>query len=108
LAFGYCVVAHDACLRGLGKLELNREQLAADLDEAWEVLAEPVQTVLRRYGVPGAYEKLKELTRGKGIERDALRAFVGGLPIPDEAREALLALTPAGYIGKAAELARRC
>ena len=108
VAFGYCVVAHDACLRGLGKLELNRERLAADLDEAWEVLAEPVQTVLRRYGVPGAYERLKELTRGRGIERDALRAFVGGLPIPDEAREALLALTPAGYVGKAAELARRC
>jgi len=108
MAFGYSVVAYDACRRGLGKLELNSERLAADLDEAWEVLAEPVQTVMRRYGVPGAYEKLKELTRGKGVERDALQAFVRGLPIPDEAREALLALTPAGYVGKAAELARRC
>src|SRR5512139_1180322 len=95
VAFGYSLVAYDACRRGLGKLELNRERLAADLDEAWEVLAEPVQTVMRRYGVPGAYEKLKELTRGKGVERDALREFVRGLPIPDEARQSLLALTPA-------------
>ena len=108
VAFGYSLVAYDACRRGLGKLELNRERLAADLDDAWEVLAEPVQTVMRRYGVPGAYEKLKELTRGRGIERDALREFVRGLPIPDEARQALLALTPAAYVGKAAELARRC
>jgi adenylosuccinate lyase len=108
VAFGYSLVACDACLRGLGKLELNGERLAADLDQAWEVLAEPVQTVLRRYGVPGAYEKLKELTRGRGIDRDALRAFVAGLPLPAEAREALLALEPAAYVGKAAELARRC
>ncbi len=108
VAFGHCLVAYDACERGLGKLELNRERLAADLDDAWEVLAEPVQTVMRRYGVPGAYEKLKELTRGKGIEREALRAFIAGLPIPAEAREALLAMTPARYVGKAAELARRC
>jgi adenylosuccinate lyase len=108
VAFGYCIVAYDACLRGLAKLELNRERLAADLDDAWEVLAEPVQTVMRRYGVAGAYEKLKELTRGKGIERDALRDFVRGLPIPADARDALLALTPASYVGKAAELARRC
>jgi adenylosuccinate lyase len=108
VAFGYSLVAYDACRRGLGKLELNRERLAADLDDAWEVLAEPVQTVMRRYGVPGAYEKLKELTRGRGIEREALREFVRGLPIPDEARQALLALEPAAYVGKAAELARRC
>jgi adenylosuccinate lyase len=108
VAFGYGLVAYEACQRGLGKLELNRERLAADLDEAWEVLAEPVQTVMRRYGVPGAYEKLKELTRGRGIDREALQAFVRGLPIPGEARESLLALTPAGYVGKAAELARRC
>jgi len=108
VTFGYCIVAYVACQRGLGKLELNEERLAADLDEAWEVLAEPVQTVMRRYGVAGAYEKLKELTRGRGIERDALTAFIRELPVPDEAREALLALTPAGYVGKAAELARRC
>jgi len=108
VAFGYCLVAYDACRRGLGKLELNRERIAEDLGDAWEVLAEPVQTLMRRYGVPEAYEKLKELTRGKGIERDALHAFIAGLPIPDEAREALLALTPDTYVGKAAELARRC
>ncbi len=108
VAFGYSLVAYDACLRGLGKLELNRERLAADLDGAWEVLAEPVQTVMRRYGVPGAYEKLKELTRGKDIEREALLAFVRSLPIPDEAKTALLALQPSTYVGKAAELARRC
>jgi adenylosuccinate lyase len=108
VAFGHCLVAYDACQRGLGKLELNPERLAADLDDAWEVLAEPVQTVMRRYGVPGAYERLKELTRGRGIEREALREFIAGLPIPAEARQALLALTPATYVGKAAELARRC
>jgi len=108
VAFGYCIVAYAACQRGLDKLELNEERLAADLDEAWEVLAEPVQTVMRRYGVPGAYEKLKELTRGRGIDRDALRAFIRELPVPDGAREALLALEPALYVGKAAELARRC
>jgi adenylosuccinate lyase len=107
-AFGYCLVAYQSCLRGLGKLEVNPERIAADLDDAWEVLAEPVQTMMRRYGVPGAYEKLKELTRGKGIEKDALQAFIRGLPIAQEARAALLALTPAAYIGKAAELARRC
>jgi len=108
VAFGYCLVAYAACLRGLGKLELNRERLAADLDDAWEVLAEPVQTVMRRHGVPQAYERLKELTRGKGIERDALRRFIRELPLPEEARQSLLALTPSTYIGKAAELARRC
>ncbi len=108
VTFGYCIVAYVACQRGLGKLELNEDRLAADLDEAWEVLAEPVQTVMRRYGVAGAYEKLKELTRGRGIERDALTTFIRQLPVPDEAREALLALTPASYVGKAAELARRC
>jgi adenylosuccinate lyase len=107
-AFGYCLVAYESCLRGLGKLALNRERLAADLDDAWEVLAEPVQTVMRRYGLPDAYEKLKELTRGKGIEREALHDFVRGLPLPQEAKAALLALEPAAYVGKAAELARRC
>ena len=108
VAFGYTLLAYDSCLRGLNKLEVNPARLAEDLDATWEVLAEPVQTVMRRYGVPGAYEKLKELTRGRGIEREALRAFVRQLPIPDEARRALLALDPAGYVGKAAELARRC
>jgi adenylosuccinate lyase len=108
VAFGHCLVAYDACLRGLGKLEVNQERIAADLDDAWEVLAEPVQTVMRRYGVPEAYEKLKELTRGKRIDRDALHVFIHDLPIPDDAKSTLLALSPAGYVGKAAELARRC
>ena len=108
VAFGYSLVAYEACLRGLGKLEVNGAALAADLDEAWEVLAEPVQTVMRRYGVPEPYEKLKALTRGRGITRDALHEFVRTLPIPAEARDALLALTPATYVGKAPELARRC
>jgi adenylosuccinate lyase len=108
VAFGYSLVAYEACLRGLGKLEVNAAALAADLDEAWEVLAEPVQTVMRRYGVPEPYEKLKALTRGRGITREALHEFVRALPIPAEARDALLALTPATYVGKAGELARRC
>jgi len=108
VGFGYSLVAYEACLRGLGKLELNHAAIAADLDDAWEVLAEPVQTVMRRYGVPEPYEKLKALTRGRGITREALREFVQQLPVPAEARDALLALTPATYVGKAAELARRC
>jgi adenylosuccinate lyase len=107
VAFGYSLVGVEACLRGLRKLELNEERLRADLDEAWEVLAEPVQTVMRRYGVPNPYEQLKALTRGRGITREALQEFVRGLDIPDTAREELLALTPASYIGKAADLARR-
>jgi adenylosuccinate lyase len=108
VAFGYSLIAYDACLRGLGKLLVNEERLAADLDDAWEVLAEPVQTVMRRYGLPDPYDQLKRLTRGRGITREALQEFVAALPIPAEARKALLALTPATYIGKAAELARRC
>ncbi len=107
VAFGYSLVAYESCLRGLRKLEINEERIRADLDQAWEVLAEPVQTVMRRYGVENSYEQLKTLTRGTGITRDALHEFVRGLSIPLEARDALLALTPASYIGKAPELARR-
>jgi adenylosuccinate lyase len=107
VAAGYSLVGYEACLRGLRKLEVNEAKLRADLDEAWEVLAEPVQTVMRRYGVPDPYEQLKALTRGKGITREALHEFVRGLAIPAEARDALLALTPADYVGKAGELARR-
>jgi adenylosuccinate lyase len=108
VAFGYCLIAYQACNRGLGKLEINQTALAADLDEAWEVLAEAVQTVMRRFGVPEPYERLKELTRGKAVTREALHAFIAALPIPDPERKALLALTPATYVGKATELARRC
>jgi adenylosuccinate lyase len=107
VAFGYSLVGIESCLRGLRKLEVNEERLRADLDDAWEVLAEPVQTVMRRYGVPNPYEQLKALTRGKGITRDALQEFIRTLAIPADAREALLALNPASYVGKAAELARR-
>jgi len=107
VAFGHSLLAWDACLRGIGKLEVNTERLAADLDASWEVLAEPIQTVMRRYGVENPYEQLKALTRGKAITADALAAFVDRLPIPDDAKARLKALTPAGYTGKAAELARR-
>jgi adenylosuccinate lyase len=106
VAFGYTLLAYDSCLRGLNKLETNPERLAADLDSTWEVLAEPVQTVMRRYGVENPYEQLKELTRGKGISKDALREFVLGLSIPQDAKELLLAMTPANYTGIAAKLAK--
>ena len=109
VAFGHALLAYDATLRGLEKLEADRARLAEDLDQSWEVLAEPIQTVMRRYGVTGAYEQLKELTRGRqGITRESLHRFIRGLSgIPEAERSRLLALTPASYIGKAAELARR-
>ncbi|HEX8963242.1 MAG TPA: adenylosuccinate lyase [Rhodocyclaceae bacterium] len=107
VAFGYAVLAYDSTLKGLNKLEANEARLLEDLDACWEVLAEPVQTVMRRYGVPNPYEQLKELTRGKGIERDALHAFIRGLAIPEAEKERLLQMTPANYIGKAVELAQR-
>jgi adenylosuccinate lyase len=94
-------------VRGLDKLEVDRARLAADLDANWEVLAEAVQTVMRRYGIEDAYEQLKGLTRGARITPDAMRAFVGGLAIPEEAKARLLALAPGTYTGKAAELARK-
>jgi adenylosuccinate lyase len=106
VAFGYTLLAYDSCLRGLNKLEVNPVRLAQDLDATWEVLAEPVQTVMRRYGIENPYEQLKELTRGKGISREALREFVLTLAIPQEAKDRLLAMTPANYIGAAAQLAR--
>jgi adenylosuccinate lyase len=106
-ALGHTLLAWGACLRGLGKLEADARRLAEDLDANWEVLAEPVQQVMRRYGVPGAYEKLKALSRGKRLERRQLAAFIRRLPIPDAAKKRLLALTPATYVGRAAELARR-
>ncbi|MGE4335274.1 MAG: adenylosuccinate lyase [Pigmentiphaga sp.] len=106
VALGYCLVAYDACARGLDKLEVNSATIDADLDACWEVLAEPVQTVMRRYGLPQPYEQLKALTRGKGITQEALREFILGLELPDDARQRLLALTPRNYIGAAARLAR--
>ncbi|MCK9512002.1 MAG: adenylosuccinate lyase [Pigmentiphaga sp.] len=106
VALGYCLVAYDACARGLDKLEVNAAAIDADLDACWEVLAEPVQTVMRRYGLPQPYEQLKALTRGKGITPEALREFILGLKLPDDARQRLLDLTPRRYIGNAARLAR--
>jgi adenylosuccinate lyase len=107
VALGYTLLGYDSLLRGLGKLEVNQEALAEDLEGAWEVLAEPIQTVMRRHGLPHPYERLKELTRGKGITREAIQRFIGTLEIPDDEKQRLLALTPAGYTGKAAELAGR-
>jgi len=106
VGLGYSLVAWDSCLRGLGKLEVNAAAIDADIDACWEVLAEPVQTVMRRYGLPQPYEQLKALTRGKGITEAALREFVGGLALPDDAKARLLALTPRSYVGLAAGLAR--
>jgi adenylosuccinate lyase len=107
VALGYAALAYHSTTIGLGKLELNEEALAADLDRAWEVLAEPIQTVMRRYGLHGAYEQLKEVTRGKSVRPDDLHGLIRSLDIPPEERDRLLAMTPGSYIGKAAELARR-
>jgi adenylosuccinate lyase len=106
VALGYTLLAYDSCLRGLNKLEVNPLRMEQDLDATWEVLAEPVQTVMRRYGIANPYEQLKELTRGKGISKDALREFIITLAIPQDAKDLLLAMTPANYIGIAAKLAR--
>jgi adenylosuccinate lyase len=108
VAFGYTLLGYDSCLRGLNKLEINPAKLAEDLDNSWEVLAEPIQTVMRRYGIENPYEQLKELTRGKdGINQASLRAFIQTLQIPADAKQYLLDLTPASYIGKANELAKK-
>ena len=107
VALGYAALAYQSLMTGLNKLELNEAALAADLDAAWEVLAEPIQTVMRRYGVPGAYEKLKDVTRGQAVTREALHGLIRGLDIPQAEKDRLLALTPATYVGKAVELARR-
>jgi adenylosuccinate lyase len=107
VALGYSVLAYSSLSTGLAKLELNEQALAADLDNAWEVLAEPIQTVMRRFGVPGAYEKLKAVTRGQSVTADALRELIASLDIPQAEKDRLLALTPAAYVGMAAALARR-
>ncbi|MBQ0918128.1 adenylosuccinate lyase [Hydrogenophaga aromaticivorans] len=107
VALGYAVLAYHSMGVGLGKLELNEEALAADLDASWEVLAEPIQTVMRRFGVQGAYEKLKEVTRGKTVTAEALHALIRSLEIPQAEKDRLLAMTPGSYVGKATELAQR-
>ncbi|MBS1147760.1 MAG: adenylosuccinate lyase, partial [Proteobacteria bacterium] len=108
VGFGYSLLAYESCLRGLSKLEANPAALAADLDANWEELADPIQTVMRRYGVANPYEQLKELTRGKGgINRETLHVFIDALAIPDSEKSRLKAMTPASYTGMAAELARQ-
>lgn len=106
VGFAYSLLAYESALKGIGKLETNSARLDEDLDASWEVLAEPIQTVMRRYGIPEPYEKLKALTRGQAITRETLTAFVAGLDIPAHARDALLGLTPADYVGNAADQAR--
>jgi adenylosuccinate lyase len=107
VGLGYALLAYDSLARGLGKLEVNPQALADDLDAAWEVLAEPIQTVMRRHALPNPYERLKELTRGKAITRESIQAFVQTLELPEDDKARLLAMTPGNYIGKAVELAQR-
>ncbi len=107
VALGYAVLAYQSLLAGLNKLELNQDALAADLDQAWEVLAEPVQTVMRRYGLPQPYEQLKKFTRGEPMTRELMQGFIAALEIPEADKQRLLAMTPGSYTGMAAELARR-
>jgi adenylosuccinate lyase len=103
---GYSLIAYRSTLRGIGKLELNAGRLAEDLERSWEVLAEPIQTVMRRHGIEQPYEKLKALTRGRAMSRELIREFVAELPLPEEARRELLQLTPASYLGNAVAQAR--
>ncbi|MEO8810243.1 MAG: adenylosuccinate lyase, partial [Rhodanobacter sp.] len=105
-AFGHTLVALESLKKGLGKLNVNAERIGADLDASWEVLAEAVQTVMRRHGLPQPYEQLKALTRGHGITRASMREFIGGLELPADAKQRLLELTPGSYIGLAAQLAK--
>ncbi|MBT8420875.1 MAG: adenylosuccinate lyase, partial [Gammaproteobacteria bacterium] len=105
VGIAHSVIAYQACLKGLGKLDVDPVAMARDLDNAWELLAEPVQTVMRRYGVEKPYERLKALTRGRAIDRDSIHDFIQGLEIPAAERERLLAMTPAGYLGSAEKLA---
>ncbi len=106
VGFAHSLIAYEASLKGISKLEINEQRLAQDLDAAWEVLAEPIQTVMRRYGIEKPYEKLKELTRGKAITQPALAQFIDGLAIPEEEKVRLKALSPASYIGNAVQQAK--
>ncbi len=106
VGFAYSAIAWQSALRGIAKLEADPARLAEDLDQNWEVLAEPIQTVMRRYGIEQPYEKLKALTRGQRVDRAGMQAFIDGLELPEEAKQALRQLTPAGYIGNAADQAK--
>ncbi|RRS03253.1 adenylosuccinate lyase [Aquabacterium soli] len=107
VALGYAVLAYDSLARGLGKLEVNPQALGDDLEASWEVLAEPIQTVMRRYALPNPYERLKELTRGKAITRESIQAFIHTLELPEAEKQRLLAMTPGNYVGTAESLAKR-
>jgi adenylosuccinate lyase len=107
VALGYALLGYDSLARGLGKLELNGAALAADLDQAWEVLAEPIQTVMRRHGLPEPYEQLKAFTRGQPMTRELMQGFVEKLALPEAEKARLLAMTPGSYTGMAAALAGR-
>lgn len=108
VALGYTLLAYESCLKGLNKLEVNAQRVTDDLNSSWEVMAEPIQTVMRRYNIENAYDKLKELTRGQsGINRDSLQTFINTLQIPEAEKQRLLQLSPETYIGRAAELAQR-
>jgi adenylosuccinate lyase len=107
VALAHSLIAYQAFSKGLSKLEINTERLNADLDNNWEVLAEPIQTVMRRYGIEQPYEKLKALTRGQKIDRAILKTFIESLNLPPEVKQRLLTLTPQDYTGNAAEMARK-
>jgi adenylosuccinate lyase len=107
VAMGYAVLAYQSLLTGLNKLEINEAAIAADLDSSWEVLAEPIQTVMRRFGLPQPYEQLKKFTRGAAMTRELMQGFIAGLDIPESEKQRLLAMTPGSYTGMAAELAKR-
>jgi adenylosuccinate lyase len=107
VALGHSLLAYESCLKGLGKLEADPARMLEDLEANWEVLGEAIQTVMRRHGLPDPYEQLKALTRGKRVDGEAMRSFIRGLSLPEAEKARLLKLTPAGYIGKAAELARK-
>ena len=105
VAFAYSLVAVKSTQKGLGKLQLNEERLAEDLDRNWEVLAEPIQTVMRKVGMANPYERLKELTRGRRVTAETMKEFVGSLELPEIDKNRLMAMTPASYVGMAKELA---
>ena len=105
VGLAHSLTAYDSCLRGIGKLAVDEDAIARDLDDAWELLAEPIQTVMRRHGIENSYELLKELTRGRAVDRATLARFIESVAIPREEKDALLALTPAAYVGAAEKLA---
>jgi adenylosuccinate lyase len=107
VTLGYAALAYQSLMTGLNKLEINKAAIAADLDSSWEVLAEPIQTVMRRFGLPQPYEQLKKFTRGEAMTRELMQGFIAGLAIPEAEKQRLLDMTPGSYTGKAAELARR-